>query len=105
MEKSTLRLLEYLEKIFPRDLITNSSTLAQIGAEVETITILERNKLIEKDSKGTPNVSSALSYRITSLGIQFLNQARQKKTNELLLTLTVIFTVFSLAQLIVMFLI
>lgn len=104
MEKPTLRLLEYLEQIFPRDLVTNSSTLAEVETDADTIITLERNKLIEKVPKGTPGMSSAISYRITSLGIQFLNQARQKKTNELLLSLTIIFTLFSLAQVVLMFL-
>jgi DNA-binding PadR family transcriptional regulator len=104
MEKPTLKLLEYLENIFPRDLVTDSSLLASLGTDVDTITTLERNKLIEKVPRGTPNISSAISYRITSLGIQFLNQARQKRTNELLLTLTIIFTLFSLAQVVLMFL-
>jgi hypothetical protein len=103
MERSTLKLLEYLEKIFPRDMVTDSSTLASVDSfDVDTIITLERNKLIEKVSKGTPNVSSALSYRITSLGIQFLNQARQKRTNTLLLTLTIIITLFSLVQIVLM---
>ena len=103
MEKPTLRLLEYLEEIFPRDLVTNSHLLASLGTDIDTINTLERNKLIEKVPRGTPNISSAISYRITSLGIQFLNQARQKRTNDLLLVLTIIFTLFSLAQVILMF--
>jgi len=102
MEKPTLRLLEYLENIFPRDLVTNSNLLASLGTDVDTIITLERNKLIEKVPRGTPNVSSAISYRITSLGIQFLNQARQKRTNELLLVLTIIFTLSSIAQIVLM---
>ncbi len=102
MEKSSLRLLEYLEKIFPSQVITDSRTLAELGHDVDIINILERDKLIEKTSRATPNISSAISYRITSLGIQFLDQARQKKTNRLLLVLTILFTIFSLAQLILM---
>lgn len=102
MEKSTLMLLEYLEKIFPRDMISDSSLAREAGFDVDTVNTLERNKLIEKVSKGTLNVSSAVSYRITSLGIQFLNQARQKRTNSLLLTLTIIFTLLSLVQIVLM---
>ena len=102
MERDTLKLLEYLEKIFPRDLVTDSGTLAVVNSDIDTIETLERNKLIEKVPKGTPNLSSALSYRITSLGIQFLNQARQKRTNDLLLTLTIVFTLLSLAQIFLM---
>jgi hypothetical protein len=102
MEKTTLRLLEYLERIFPRDLVTDSGTLAVIDSDVDTISTLERNKLIERVPKGAPNLSSALSYRITSLGIQFLDQSRQKKTNRLLLALTIIFTLSSLVQIFLM---
>ena len=102
MERDTLKLLEYLEKIFPRDLVTDSGTLAVVNSDIDTIETLERNKLIERVPKGTPNLSSALSYRITSLGIQFLNQARQKRTNDLLLTLTIVFTLLSLAQIFLM---
>ena len=102
MEKATLKLLEYLEKIFPRDMVTDSGTLAIIDSDIDTIETLERNKLIEKVPKGSTNMSSALSYRVTSLGIQFLNQARQKRTNSLLLSLTIIFTLLSLVQIVVM---
>lgn len=100
MEKSTLRLLEYLEKIFPQDIVTDSATLASINSDIEIINALERNKLIEKIPRATAGVSSAISYRITSLGIQFLDQTRQKRTNNLLLALTIIITIFSLLQLV-----
>jgi len=103
MEKESLRLLEYLEKIFPSHIITDSKTLAELGHDAGVISTLEKDKLIEKSSRATPNLSSAISYRITSLGIQFLDQARQKRTNSLLLVLTILFTLFSLAQLILMF--
>jgi hypothetical protein len=100
MEKSTLMLLEHLEKIFPGDMVTGTDVLTHVGFDIDTINTLERNKLIEKVPRGTPNVSSAISYRITSLGIQFLNQARQKKTNNLLLTLTIILSLIGIIQII-----
>ncbi|HTZ41937.1 MAG TPA: hypothetical protein VMC07_01890 [Candidatus Omnitrophota bacterium] len=100
--KAALRLLDYLEKIFPKHIVTDSRTLAELGNDADVIDALEKDGLVERTSRATPNLSSAVSYRITSLGIQFLNQARQKKTNQLLLILTVLFTLFSLAQLIIM---
>jgi hypothetical protein len=101
MEKSTLKLLEHLERIFPRDMVTGSDALTRVASfDVDTINTLERNKLIEKVPKGSLNQSSAVSYRITSLGIQFLNQARQKKTNNLLLTLTIILSLIGIIQIV-----
>ncbi len=103
MEKSTLKLLEHLERIFPKDMVTGSGTLTSVdGFDVDTITTLERNKLIEKVPRGTPNLSSAVSYRITSLGIQFLNQAGQKKTNKLLLILTIVLSLLGIVQVVLM---
>jgi DNA-binding PadR family transcriptional regulator len=81
-------------------MVTGTDVLTHVGFDIDTINTLERNKLIEKVPRGTPNVSSAISYRITSLGIQFLNQARQKKTNNLLLTLTIILSLIGIIQII-----
>ena|SRR5271157_1425904 len=100
MERSTLKLLEHLERIFPKDMVADSAIAHEAGFDVDTINTLERNKLIEKVPKGTLNVSSAVSYRITSLGIQFLNETRQKRTNGLLLALTIILSLIGIIQII-----
>jgi len=113
MEKSkkfALILLRYLEKIFPQDMATShKDTLKYVGAfDRKVIETLIENKLIEEKEytirgEGLPKDTPKLFVpKITSKGIEFLNGLRQKRTNILLLILTILLSLMGIAQILIL---
>ncbi len=107
--KFALILLKYLEKIFPQDMATTQRTMNYVGKfDRNTILTLIDNGLIEEKEysiKGLPKdmPDKAVVYKITSKGIEFLNGLKQKRTNNLLLILTLITTLIAISNLFVIF--
>lgn len=106
MEKSTLKVLKALEKIFPQDMVSGANNFNYMGTfNIKAIGILVKNKLVEEvpysvNPKGIVPDDKAIVWRITSLGIEFLNGIRQKRTNTLLLIATILLFLIGVIQLI-----
>lgn len=106
-KKDTLRLLKSLEKIFPEDIAT-AKNFDYIGDfDKRAIKTLKENGLIEEKQyslKGLPRgeENKAIFYKITSNGIEFLNGLKQKRTNILLLILTIALSLIGIIQIIIL---
>jgi len=104
-KKASIELLKKLEKTFPGDSLlndlNNSLTLQNIGVDEDTfrrLKILERSGLIigfKYKLEGFPEsekVKTIDAIKITPAGIDFLNGLKQKKTNIILIILTILMT-------------
>ncbi len=116
MEKSTKKLLKYLEEIFPQTIISTplenvdkfNKILKYINNfDEKTFKILEKEELIKHVyysmvgmPKGKSNKTRATM--ITSKGVEFLNGLRQKRTNTFLLILTILLSIIGIIQIIIL---
>lgn len=107
-KKYALKFLKNLEGIFPYDMI-HSFKSRDIGeySPIAVQTLLD-NGLIEPKEypiKGLPKdePNKVRTYKITSKGIEFLNGERQKKTNRLLIYLTILLIVIGIIQVLKLF--
>ncbi len=106
-----IKLLKHLESVFPLyDELVKGDLDRMKTEDKRSFEILKKNKLIKEartpwpkylKSERTPK--ELITWEITPKGIEFLNGLRQKRTNNLLLALTVILTIIGLFQIIVHF--
>lgn len=112
IKKNSIKILRDLEKAFPGDSLVNDLGLSsQLGIDEDTFKLLkklERSGLISAiayKTEGLPEEKVLQSPIITPKGIDFLNGLRQKRTNLLLLILTIFSLLGIIAQIIIPFLV
>jgi predicted transcriptional regulator len=100
--KFAIEILKELEKVFPEDMVTAGSGFNFYGEfDQRAIKTLIDNGLIEEKEypvKVAERSTKAIVYKITSKGIEFLNNLEQKKTNKLIIILTLLTVGIGLLQ-------
>src|SRR3990170_3811982 len=99
-EKKSTKLLKRIEEGFPGDSLVNETNKPSIvGVDLEDfklLKMLEKSELITATKYGIEGLpeSEKLKHlevpKITLKGIEFLNGERQKRTNDLILFLTIL---------------
>jgi hypothetical protein len=98
--KEALRLLRNLEKVFPEDM--TAPEFDYLGA-FDSKGTLKDNQLIEYIEHSRQGFTNKVSVpKITAKGIEFLNGLRQKRTNELLLALTILLFITGIIQIVIL---
>ena len=108
--KFAIEILKELEKVFPEDMVSAGSGFNFYGEfDQKAIRTLIDNGLIEEKEyaingniRGSP--TKAVVYKITSKGIEFLNNLEQKRTNKLIVVLTILTAVLGFFQILIMLL-
>ena len=104
-----IRELKYLDKIFPQDMLTADRDPLRGPSRInqKVMKTLQDNGLIEhikypvkEPPKGV--LTDVYIPKITVKGIEFLNGLRQKRTNTLLLILTILIAITSIFQIIIL---
>ncbi len=106
--KKTIKLLKDLEKVFPGDSLVNDlGSPSKLGTDDNTFKLLkklERSKLISAiayRTEGLPEEKIIQSPIITTKGLEFLNGLRQRRTNTLLIILTILMALIGGSQIII----
>lgn len=105
-QQEAIRLLKSLEKIFPADNFISSRWTSPKEHNAAAYFILKENKLIEAAPRAKVNIpgegiQSIVGYRITPLGMEFLNGLKQQRTNRWLFWLTTITVIIGTIQIII----
>lgn len=105
-KKFSVKLLRYLESVFPEDMNTAKKHMNYFGEfNQKAIQTLVDNGLIEEVEYSAiinEKEEKVIIWKITSKGIEFLNGLRQKRTNMLLLVLTIFTLIIGVLQIILL---